>query len=179
MERLVLESNLLQSMAAHRWVVSRCCGAIPPPTSAPKLYLCQCAPPGSAPPPAWPCSTPGSTRLPDPSTRSSCREAAGRCEKTLEGHTGEVACLATSGGRLVSGSFDRTTNVWKMEGAVSTWRCVRTLTGNGSAVSCVATWSMAAKWRAGQRTRRSPGVGCRGGDSRADAVELAPSGAAR
>jgi F-box and WD-40 domain protein CDC4 len=58
----------------------------------------------------------------------------------LEGHTNEVRCLAVSGNRLVSGSWDGTAKVWKIEGAVSTWLYERTLTGHGGGVCCVATW---------------------------------------
>jgi WD40 repeat protein len=40
----------------------------------------------------------------------------------------------------VSGSWDGTAKVWRMEGAVSAWRCERTLAGHGGEVICVATW---------------------------------------
>jgi WD40 repeat protein len=65
--------------------------------------------------------------------------ATGRCEGTLAGHTGPVSCLAVSGGRLVSGSWDETAKVWRIEGAVSTWRCERTLAGHEDYINCLAT----------------------------------------
>jgi WD40 repeat protein len=66
--------------------------------------------------------------------------ATGHCQGTLEGHTGHVSCLAVSGDRLVSGSWDRTAKAWRMEVAESAWRCERTLAGHGGEVDCVATW---------------------------------------
>ncbi len=41
--------------------------------------------------------------------------ATGRCKGTLDGHTGDVRCLAVSGDRLVSGSGDKTAKVWRTE----------------------------------------------------------------
>ena len=58
----------------------------------------------------------------------------------LEGHTGRVTSLAASGGRLMSGSLDRTVRVWGMEGEASRWRCERTLDGQRSMVWCVVAW---------------------------------------
>ena len=80
--------------------------------------------------------------------------ATGRCEGTLAGHRETVSCLAVSGDRLVSGSYDRMVRVWRMEGAVSTWRCERTLAGHGGRVYCVATWGGKMASGSGDRTIR-------------------------
>jgi WD40 repeat protein len=80
--------------------------------------------------------------------------ATGRCEGTLEGNTGKVRNLAVSGSRLVSGSWDGTAKVWRMEGAVSTWLCKRTLTGHERAVICLATWGGKVASGSGDKTIR-------------------------
>jgi WD40 repeat protein len=83
----------------------------------------------------------------------------GRCEATLEGHTDYVHCLAVSGDRLVSGSWDEMLKVWRMEGAVSTWWCEYTLAGHEDYVKCVATWGgKMASW-SGDKTIRVWDVG--------------------
>ena len=66
--------------------------------------------------------------------------ASGRCEAVLEGHTGYVRSLGSSGSRLLSGSFDGTMKVWGVEAGESTWRCDRTLDEQGSGIWCLAAW---------------------------------------
>jgi len=83
----------------------------------------------------------------------------GRCEGTLEGHTDAVSCLAVSGARVVSGSWDGAAKVWRMEGAVSAWRCERTLAGHGGEVICVATWGGKMASGSGDQTIRVWDVG--------------------
>jgi WD40 repeat protein len=61
------------------------------------------------------------------------------CYRKLEGHTRDVRCLAVSGARLVSGSYDNSVKVWAM-GAGASWPCERTLVGHADAVNTLATW---------------------------------------
>ena len=65
------------------------------------------------------------------------------CIKTLSGHSGPVRTLVYSGGRMFSGSYDKTVRVWD----VSTLSCLATLQGTPSAVACVrwADWCHAAR----------------------------------
>ena len=65
--------------------------------------------------------------------------ATGARDRKLEGHTDAVRCLAVSGTRLVSGSWDRSVKVWAM-GAGASWPCERTLVGHARAVNTLATW---------------------------------------
>jgi WD40 repeat protein len=65
--------------------------------------------------------------------------ATGACDGKLEGHTGAVRCLAVSGTRLVSGSYDRSVKVWAM-GAGASWPCERKLVGHTEPVTALATW---------------------------------------
>ena len=51
--------------------------------------------------------------------------AGGRCEGALEGHADQVASLAASGARLVSGSWDGTVRVWWVEGPGGVGAAVR------------------------------------------------------
>jgi hypothetical protein len=59
------------------------------------------------------------------------------CERTLEGHTGNVVCGVVHGDKLISGSNDKTIKVWSTD----TWACERTLeshiTGDNPAVTCL------------------------------------------
>ena len=47
------------------------------------------------------------------------------CIDTLKGHTGPVRTLVYSGGRMFSGSYDKTVRVWD----VTTLKCLATLQG--------------------------------------------------
>jgi hypothetical protein len=51
-----------------------------------------------------------------------------REERTLEGHTHYVECLATHSDKLLSGSIDNTIKVWN----TNSWACERTLDGGGA-----------------------------------------------
>jgi WD40 repeat protein len=61
------------------------------------------------------------------------------CDRKLEGHTRDVPCLAVSGTRLVSGSWDRSVKVWAM-GAGALWPYERTLVGHADWVYSLVTW---------------------------------------
>lgn len=50
------------------------------------------------------------------------------CVDTLKGHTGPVRTLVYSGGRMFSGSYDKTVRVWD----VTTLKCLATLQGAAS-----------------------------------------------
>jgi WD40 repeat protein len=65
------------------------------------------------------------------------------CERTLEGHDGEVSSLLVHGDKLISSSSDDTIKVWSTD----TWACERTIEGHGSTV--VRAWR-----QADQRLRR-------------------------
>ena len=52
------------------------------------------------------------------------------CLATLEGHTGPVRTLAVAGGRVFSGSYDKTVRAWDAD----TLRCAATLVGHSGAV---------------------------------------------
>jgi WD40 repeat protein len=65
--------------------------------------------------------------------------ATGACDRKLKGHNRLVRCLAVSGTRLVSGSYDRSVKVWAM-GAGASWPCERTLVGHTEPVFTLATW---------------------------------------
>ncbi len=65
--------------------------------------------------------------------------ATGVCDWVLQGHTGGVRCLAVSGTRLVSGSYDRSVKVWGL-GTGAAWPCERTLVGHAGWVYALATW---------------------------------------
>jgi WD40 repeat protein len=56
------------------------------------------------------------------------------CIDTLKGHTGPVRTLVYSGGRMFSGSYDKTVRVWD----VTTLKCLATLQG-------VVTWLQIAE----------------------------------
>lgn len=47
------------------------------------------------------------------------------CIDTLKGHSGPVRTLVYSGGRMFSGSYDKTVRVWD----VTTLKCLATLQG--------------------------------------------------
>ena len=58
------------------------------------------------------------------------------CERTLEGHSGDVSSVACLGeGRLASGSWDKTIKIWNTE----TGDCERTLEGHSNDVYSVAS----------------------------------------
>ena len=58
------------------------------------------------------------------------------CERTLRGHTFFVSALAAcAGGKLASGSADKTIKIWDME----TGQCERTLRGHTSSVRALAS----------------------------------------
>ncbi len=59
----------------------------------------------------------------------------------------------------MSGSWDRSAKVWRMEGAVSTWRCERTLAGHGGDVCCLLTWGGKVASGSGDKTIRVWDVG--------------------
>ena len=65
----------------------------------------------------------------------------GVCDQELEGHTGEVCCLAVAGTRLVSGSdsVDKSIKVWQM-GTSVLWPCERTLLGHDDRVNILLIW---------------------------------------
>ena len=64
--------------------------------------------------------------------------ATGDCERTLEGHSRVVYCLAQlSDGRVVSGSYDNTLKVRN----IATGGCERTLEWHSNRVNCVAQLS--------------------------------------
>ena len=71
--------------------------------------------------------------------------ATGALDRSLEGHTGPVKCLAVSGNRLVSGSHDRSVKVWAMR-AGTAWPCELTLVFGGrdgvvgGEVNALAIW---------------------------------------
>ena len=58
-----------------------------------------------------------------------------KLQKTLEGHTHAVSCVAFHGDYIVSGSYDKTLKVWDQQ----TGKCIRTLEGHKHAVYCVAS----------------------------------------
>jgi WD40 repeat protein len=61
------------------------------------------------------------------------------CNQKLEGHTRDVPCLAVSGTRLGTGSWDRFVKVWAI-GAGALRPYERTLVGHADAVNTLATW---------------------------------------
>lgn len=54
------------------------------------------------------------------------------CIKTLTGHTGPVRTLVYSGGRMFSGSYDKTVRVWD----VNDLTCLATLQGAPASPAC-------------------------------------------
>lgn len=60
----------------------------------------------------------------------------GQCHvRTFEGHTGGISCVQFDGGRIVSGSHDKTIRVWNIK-TNSPWS-VMTLTGHSGEVRCL------------------------------------------
>ena len=63
----------------------------------------------------------------------------GGCDHVLRGHTTLVWYVASWGQYLVSGSVDKTTKVWSMEGAGS-WPCLGTIAVHTGGVQAVVVW---------------------------------------
>lgn len=73
------------------------------------------------------------------------------CIDTLKGHSGPVRTLVYSGGRMFSGSYDKTVRVWDVE----TLKCLATLQGaagrfgfcHGDLEPSLDAAALAATWR--------------------------------
>ena len=63
----------------------------------------------------------------------------GNCNHVLQGHTNLITCVAVWGQYLLSGSWDNTVKVWRMDDAGS-WPCVCTIKGPTHAVTAVLGW---------------------------------------
>ena len=60
----------------------------------------------------------------------------GQCHvRTFEGHTGGISCVQFDGGRIVSGSHDKTIKVWNVK-TNSPWSVI-TLAGHSGEVRCL------------------------------------------
>jgi WD40 repeat protein len=74
--------------------------------------------------------------------------SSGVLERTLEGHTGRVACLlALPDGRVVSGSTDKTVRVWDVLRSV----CERVLKGHRLSIKCLAALPGGGRVASGSR----------------------------
>ena len=60
----------------------------------------------------------------------------GQCHvRTFEGHSGGISCVQFDGGRIVSGSHDKTIKVWNVK-TNSPWSVI-TLAGHSGEVRCL------------------------------------------
>ena len=70
----------------------------------------------------------------------------GQCHvRTFEGHSGGISCVQFDGGRIVSGSHDKTIKVWNVK-TNSPWSVI-TLAGHSGEVRCLHLGKLCSRLR--------------------------------